>query len=292
MRYISELKPDIFHLDDVSLRLAPLLFQLGRTLMVLNVHDAEQHFGEHNWRSDLARRLTFKRVSQFILHSSFSRHQFLNRYAVREDSVSMVPLGIYDIYREWLTDEMQEQPKTILFFGRISPYKGIDVYIRAAEIVSAKIPLCRFIIAGRTIRGYKLPVIPELQQGCIFEVHERYLSNNEVARFITQSSMVVCPYLDASQSGVILTAYAFNKPVIATNVGGLPEYVWEGRTGTIVPPNDANALANAIIAALSNKSTELSSSTVYDALRKNELSWTKGAETTVQIYETITRSHR
>lgn len=292
MKHIGNLEPDIVHLDDISMRLAPMLFELNNVPVVLNIHDPRAHSGEQNWRKELARWLTFRRVEHFILHSDFSRKQFLQRYAVPEGIATMIPLGILDIHREWLTSQIPEEPNTVLFFGRISPYKGVQVFVKAAELVSASLPNCRFTIAGRPIDGYSLPDLPQLSRGNAFETYREYLTNAQIANLLSRTSIVVCPYLDASQSAVILTAYAFNKPVIATNVGGLPEYVWEGKTGAIIPPNDPKALAEAIIKALSTKNTELSSSTVYHTLRENELSWKKGADKTQEIYERITRSHR
>jgi glycosyltransferase involved in cell wall biosynthesis len=279
VNYIRNLKPDIIHLDDISLRLAPMLIGLKKIPLVLNIHDAHSHSGEGNWRKDIARYLTFRKVKQFI-----------KRYKISGEKVTSIPLGILDMYREWLMPEMKEQPDTILFFGRISPYKGIDVYIRAADIVSTEIPQCKFIIAGKRIAGYQIPNLPQLKNGCTFEVRERYISNTEVAELMAQSSLVVCPYLDASQSGVVLTAYAFNKPVIVTNVGGLPEYVWEGKTGFIVPPNDPERLAETIIKYLRKRSSLKNRNESMNELRKNELSWNRSAERTAEIYEKILRA--
>jgi glycosyltransferase involved in cell wall biosynthesis len=88
----------------------------------------------------------------------------------------------------------------------------------------------------------------------------------------------------------VLTAYAFNKPVIVTNVGGLPEYVWEGKTGFIVPPNDPERLAETIIKYLRKRSSLKNRNESMNELRKNELSWNRSAERTAEIYEKILRA--
>ena len=78
------------------------------------------------------------------------------------------------------------------------------------------------------------------------EVRNRYIPDRELSRLMQRASFVVVPYTSASQSGVVATAYAFGKPVISTSVGGLREMVVPGRTGLLVPGNDAISLARAM----------------------------------------------
>jgi glycosyltransferase involved in cell wall biosynthesis len=73
-----------------------------------------------------------------------------------------------------------------------------------------------------------------------------YVPNDMVGRYFSASDAVVLPYLSATQSGIAQIAYNFDKPVIATDVGGLSEVILDGKTGFIVPPNDASRLAAAI----------------------------------------------
>jgi len=75
---------------------------------------------------------------------------------------------------------------------------------------------------------------------------DRYVPNEEVPAYFLASDLVMVPYVSATQSGVIQIAYGFLKPVVATTVGGIPEVVLEGKTGYLVPPGDADALASAV----------------------------------------------
>jgi len=287
MKHIRKIQPAIVHFDDVSLRLALGLFELNNFPIVLNIHDAEAHSGEHNWRKDLSRWIAFRKTKRFILHSNFSRKIFLERYKVLNSKVTMIPLGIYSIYREWAAAEMPEEPKTVLFFGRISPYKGVEVFIKAATLVAASTFNCRFIIAGKPITGYSLPSLPQLENGNRFEIYQNYLENTEVAQILSRSSFVVCPYLDASQSGVILTAYAFNKPVIASNIGGLPEYVLNNETGFLVPPGDPHALSESIKELLLNPSKRSGMVRKIMQRERSDLNWDVIARSIVNVYEKI-----
>jgi glycosyltransferase involved in cell wall biosynthesis len=78
-------------------------------------------------------------------------------------------------------------------------------------------------------------------------VVDRYVPNEEVGRWFSAADVVVLPYTSATQSGIVQIAFGLGTPVIVTNVGGLPEAVDDGRTGFVVPPEDAGALAEAIL---------------------------------------------
>jgi glycosyltransferase involved in cell wall biosynthesis len=86
-----------------------------------------------------------------------------------------------------------------------------------------------------------------------FTVYNEYVSDDKRAELFRRSSVVVLPYIEASQSGVIPVAYTFGKPVVATTVGGLPEMVEDGRTGFLVPPRDEKALADAVVRLLRDR---------------------------------------
>ena len=77
---------------------------------------------------------------------------------------------------------------------------------------------------------------------------DRYVPNDEVEVYFAACDLVVCPYVRASQSGIVPTAYGFSKPVVCTDVGGLPEAVIDGKTGIVVDAADAGALAHGILA--------------------------------------------
>jgi glycosyltransferase involved in cell wall biosynthesis len=83
-----------------------------------------------------------------------------------------------------------------------------------------------------------------------FEVDHRFIPPDEVGSYFRRAALVVLPYIEATQSAVLVTAYTFRKPVVATRVGGLPAMVREGETGFLVPPRDAQALAGAVIRLL------------------------------------------
>ena len=97
--------------------------------------------------------------------------------------------------------------------------------------------------------------------------------------------MVVLPYIEGSQTGIIPIAYSFKKPVVVTDVGSISEVVVDGETGYVVNPRNSEELAEAIITILKNKNErEKMGNTAYLKM-KNELSWDKIAEKTIELYE-------
>lgn len=112
----------------------------------------------------------------------------------------------------------------------------------------ATVPVVSVVIAGRGEEMSKYRSL--MQDPAEFEVHLRWIDEDERVAFFQRASVVAVPYTEASQSGVVPMAYTFGKPVVATRTGGLPDVVEHGETGLLVPPRDEDALADAIIKLL------------------------------------------
>jgi glycosyltransferase involved in cell wall biosynthesis len=136
----------------------------------------------------------------------------------------------------------------MLFFGFVRKYKGLEYLIRALPDVLRNIT-AQLLIVGEfwEDREPYLKMIKELEVQQNVTVVDRYAPNEEVGVYFSAADVVVLPYADATQSAVVSLAYAFDKPVITTAVGGLPEVVTDGETGFVVPPRDHAALAAAIV---------------------------------------------
>lgn len=287
IKFCKRINPDIIHFDEVSLRTAWGQWLLKNIPTVFAIHDPIPHSGESNWRADLARKLSFSFVDRFILYSASMKDSFVNDNNLQSYKVCLSQLGVYTIYREWIKSAVQDDGKTVLFFGRLSPYKGLDVLYKSVLLVAEKIPGVRFVIAGRPIGGYKLPAIPNLSGGTQVEVINSYISNERLAELFQRATIVVCPYLDATQSGVILTAYAFKKPVIATNTGGLPEYVLHEKSGVLIEPGNHVQLSEAIAKLLGDSEYLQQLQAGVEAVTATELNWERIAQQTHSIYSKL-----
>jgi glycosyltransferase involved in cell wall biosynthesis len=157
------------------------------------------------------------------------------------------------------------------------------LYLAAPEI-ARQVPRLRLVVAGKPVTGYVPPVPPELPNGGQVVLIDGYISNAKLAELCQQASVVVCPYVDATQSGVVLTAYAFRKPVVATCVGGLPEYVEDGVTGYLVPPRDSAALSDAVVKVLRDPNRREEMGRQIELLARTTLSWERTADDLLDIY--------
>ncbi len=138
--------------------------------------------------------------------------------------------------------------EVLLFFGYVRRYKGLDVLIEALAIARQRRPRLRLLVAGEFYENEQKyrEQIAALGLEPYVTVANQYIPNEAVGMYYRAADVVVLPYREATQSGILATAYTFQRPVIATAVGGLQELVVEGKTGLIVPPEDPAALAGAI----------------------------------------------
>ncbi|MBN2092105.1 glycosyltransferase, partial [candidate division KSB1 bacterium] len=193
------------------------------------------------------------KVDFFIVQSETVQKDLLKFKA--KANYKLVPHPVFEIFQEKFTLESARSrlkigldEKVILFFGYIRAYKGLNYLIDALPEVLKQQPV-KLIIAGEFYDNedkYRQQ-IQALDVASHIILKADYIPNEDVGLYYAAADVVVLPYISATQSGIIQIAYNYNKPVITTNVGGLPEVIEEGRTGFVVPAQDTRALANAII---------------------------------------------
>lgn len=172
-------------------------------------------------------------------------------YRVPRQRIDHVRLGPRTTSARWSTRQITEEAGTILFFGRIARHKGLEYLVRAQPAITRAVPYARIVIAGNGAE--EMDRCQHLMEDpSKFEVHEGFVSNEQLTELFQRASVVVLPYITASTSGILMTAYVFGKPVVVTQVGSLPQYVGDGETGLLVAPADSDQLATAIVKLLSN----------------------------------------
>jgi glycosyltransferase involved in cell wall biosynthesis len=249
LRAIHDFAPDVLHLQQGHLWFNLLaLPRLRGVPLVVTVHDVRHHPGDaaSQRTPQSVHDFGFRRARRLIVHADPLKRDLIAHLGASEERVHVVPH--IAIGGDRPAPVTEERDGTVLFFGRIWPYKGLDVLIRAEPSVSERAPHARFVIAGTGedfTRYRRMMVHPDR-----FEVHNAFVSDEQRTELFAQASVVVLPYVEASQSGVVPVAYAAGKPVVATRVGGLPEAVRHGETGLLVAPGDEGALADALVELL------------------------------------------
>ena len=210
-----------------------------------------------------------------VSHENRSADRFLTRFALSKADYFLVLSGvvgrrlqslfpttplrqaalpIYDCYRgadvdrEAVRKRLNLQRPTLLFFGYVRRYKGLDYLLRAMPHVLAHVDV-DLLIVGEFYddRGKYERIIEELGLGERVTIVGEHVPDESVGDYFAAADVAVLPYVSATQSGITQIAFAFGLPVISTDVGGLPEVVRDGETGYIVPPMDEDALARAIV---------------------------------------------
>lgn len=243
-KMIRRFNPDIVHIT-YPLDLLEILLLQFRNKMLLVMHDPFPHSGKENLRNTIARYISIKLIPKIVLLNNTQKNQFAEYYKIPLKKILINKLGPYNCilnFRPNLT--INNEKIKILFFGLISPYKGLEYLCEAMLKVHNVCPNVELIIAGKGNIYFDFEPYKNLQY---IQLHNRYIDMQELASFLYEASFVICPYKDATQSGVIMTSFAMERPIIASNVGSLKEQIENGKTGLLIPPCDSEVLADAII---------------------------------------------
>ena len=199
-------------------------------------------------------KLVLKKVDYYIVQSKQDEQDLL---AIKPEAVYR--RTVHPTYNAFKIQDLQktearrilgisENQKILLFFGFVREYKGLKHLIHAMPKIIKELPDTRLLVVG-DFAGDKDMYIQMMQEDGVadsIDIYDGYIPDQDVEKFFAASDLVVLPYESATQSGIVQIAYGFDKPVIVTEVGGLPEVVENGKTGYVVPPMDDDALAEAV----------------------------------------------
>jgi len=247
---------------------AALQKELAPIPSIVFVHDPRPHPGLTGWLHARFENASLKAAAHCIILSQIFQPDLVRR-GVPPEHITVVPHGVLpkaslqvELPKASLQVELPkaslqvEQPQshpprpdrqqsgpTLLFSGRITTYKGLDVLLAAFESLRDRRPGLRLCIAGE---GSLAPYRRQLDRLKNVEVTNRWLEDSEIPPLFSRADIVVLPYTSASQSGVLAVAAGFGLPVIATRTGGLSEQIQSGETGLLVSPGSVEELAAAI----------------------------------------------
>ena len=213
-----------------------LLFKVLGYKIIFTQHDPIQHSGEPRRHiQNIINRLQLIIGDYILVPSKLFKDLIVKKWKIQEEKVIVYPHGHYAFFLKYKQKEVKEEENTILFFGRILKYKGLDLLLKSLLILKKEGCKFKLIIAGTgDLKPYE-KLLEKIKENV--EIHNRYIKEEEIPYFFQRASVVALTYHDATQSGIIAIAYPFGKPVIATNVGSLLEVVIDKKTGFVVNKN-------------------------------------------------------
>jgi len=243
--------------------------------------------------------------SAIFFHAQENLNRFLTLYpAVSKERTSVIPHG----NSSWLTKletpanllpnlrqkyGLSEGERVVLFFGLLSPSKGLDDLIDAFALAT-KSCKAKLLIAGYPTKYIDMDALVSKVDalGLTGQVilDPRYIPLEEISSLMSLATVVVYPYRSSTQSGALQAAYTFGKPVIATMVGGLPEAVDDGKNGFLVPPESPVDLANRITLLINDSDLAAKMGNYALYLSETRFDWQSIAQKIIAVYEVLLSS--
>lgn len=254
---IKRMAPDLIIIQWWHPYFAPcyllLVNVLGKKLQKLFVcHNVFPH--ERFPMDKFLTRLVMRKGDYFIVHSKNDGQDLLsikeNAKFMQNPHPTYNAFKIRNITKEHAKQELHkiDDEKLLLFFGFVREYKGLKYLLYAMPMIKEKIANIKLMVVGSfgdDKDEYKQIIKDNQIEDCV-EIMDNYVPDNEVEKYFAACDVVVLPYESATQSGIVQIAYGFEKPVIVTNVGGLPDVVMDGKTGYVVEAKNSMALAEAV----------------------------------------------
>jgi glycosyltransferase involved in cell wall biosynthesis len=311
--YAVGAKPKIFHVlwnnkfQFFDRTLLTLYYKLLGKKVVLTAHNVNAGKRDRNDTrlNRLTLRIQYQLADHIFVHTEIMKQELIKDFAVEGNRVTVIPLGINNAFpntdltpqnaRERL--KIGDTEKTILFFGRITPYKGLEYLISAFQKLLAKPSEYRLIVAGKRERGYdgywahiEEAISEFASTGCTV-IRAEFIPDDEAEIYFKAADVLVLPYTHVYQSGVLLLGYSFGLPTLVSDVGSLKDEIVEGETGFVFRPEDPADLAKTI--------EQYFSSNLYEnlpsfrqhikAFANRQYSWDTVAEITRNVYASLVK---
>jgi D-inositol-3-phosphate glycosyltransferase len=268
IRYTMRSKPAIFHIlwnnkiEYFDRTLLMLYYKLRGKKIALTAHNVNQAKRDlkDSWLNRLTLKIQYQISDHLFVHTKRMKDELLQDFGVAEKAVTVIRHPINTVFQDTdLTPAdakrqlgIKNDEKAILFLGRIKPYKGIEHLLAAFQLLVKRDSTYRLIIAGEPHKGSEsyLDEIRRIVTRDFGEaevvLHFQFIPDEKMELYLKAADVLVLPYKDIFQSGVLFLAYGFGLPVVATDVGSFKEEIVEGETGFICKPDDIADLARTL----------------------------------------------
>lgn len=290
---IKKMKPDVIIFQWWHPYFAPCYYIVAKLLktkkakIMFVCHNVfpHEHFPMDRWLSKVA----LKQGDYFLVQSHLDERDLLS---IKKDARYIVtPHPTYNVFK--MQDMSRESARKLLkiqssvpvmlFFGFVREYKGLKYLIKALPMIRERIADIQLWVVG-DFGDDKEEYVQLIEKKGVRDnlvMVEGYIPDQEVEKYFAATDLVVLPYTSATQSGIVQIAYGFEKPVVATNVGGLPDVVEDGRTGYIVEKENERELADAVVKFFNTVDGQSWGKNIRE--KADEFSW----ETMVKRIETL-----
>ena len=256
-----------------------LVKPVHKTKILFLCHNVVEH--ESNWINKILTRSVLSNGDLFIVHSEEDKKNLLAMF--NNAIVRKCFHPTYNVFNQGDFDGIDNKRRlgiegnVVLFFGFIREYKGLKDLLKSLPEVLSKVKVTLLIVGEFwKDKGEYIRLINELGIKDNTVLIDEYVPNEEIGHYFSAADLVVQPYVSATGSGVIQTAFGFNKPVVATKVGCLPEVVEDGKTGYLVSSESPHELAETIIKFFRDGNGEAFSKNVRQ--EKYKFSWDRMAD--------------
>jgi glycosyltransferase involved in cell wall biosynthesis len=284
----------LIHFQEYTPWLAPRHFRVLQRLgipLIFTVHNIQTHFSKYPFHErirDSCFRSSLRACDALLVHSEGLHESLSSFLSGGHPPIHVTPHGVWNGSGPPPAREAcgaGAPRERLLFFGVIRPNKGVDVLLRALELL----PRCDLTVAGQAEDAHYLEQVRRLALRFPpdrVELIDRYVSEDEMTGLFRRSRLVVLPYTSfAAQSGVLHQALAYGRPVVVTDVGALGECVRRWGNGQVVPPGDERSLAMAIERSLDPTHYDAAVEAIEGV--RGELTWTRTAGATIDVYRSI-----
>jgi glycosyltransferase involved in cell wall biosynthesis len=269
IRYAARSKPPILHIlwnnkfEFFDRTILMLYYKAQGKKIALTAHNVNQarRDAKDSFLNRITLKIQYRLCDHIFVHTQKMKSELCEDFGVSDTAVTVIRHPVNDAFPDTELTPAQakrrlgvpDSDKTILFFGRIRPYKGLEYLLAAYQLLLANDQSnYRLIVAGEPKKGSE-EYLQEIRQTVEKEFNEgqvilriQFIPDEDMELYLKGADVLVLPYKEIFQSGVLFLAYSFGLPVVATDVGSFREEIVEGRTGFLCKPGDPTELAKAL----------------------------------------------
>jgi glycosyltransferase involved in cell wall biosynthesis len=267
IQYAATAEPRVFHIlwnnkfQLFDRTILMLYYRLLGKKIVLTLHNvnAAKRDSKDTILNRLTLRIQYCLADHIFVHTEKMKLELVQEFGVRKVPITVIPFGINNAVSntDLTPDEAKQQlgirktERTVLFFGNITPYKGLEYLVSAFQQLLTQCDDYRLVIAGSPKGSDKYwnqiceTIAADVRRGRIL-VRAEFIPDNDTEVYFKAADVLVLPYRQIYQSGVLFLGYSFGLPVLAADVGSLKDEIAEGKSGFVFKPEDPRDLTRVI----------------------------------------------